>query len=318
MADTPNPTPNPIFLTPDLAEFIQRRMREVSASINCCQTGKITGINANGTVTVAINFQKIIRGVIPIEGNPIMGDQIVQYPALVNVPVFVYQGGGAAILMPIAVGDPCILLFCDRDLDIWFETGQVAPPNSDRVHNINDAIALVGLNNSLSLFPVNNSGVIQIFDATGERLAQSGMMVAYAGASAPNGWLLCQGQSVVKATYPNLFAAIGYTFGGSGANFNVPNMQGQVAAGIGGTLGLTLGQEFGEVTHLLTGPESGIQEHDHQTPAGQAGGGSLPGSQGWNSGSTPGLISGETGPTNAQTAHNNIQPSVGLNWIIKL
>ena len=147
MADTPNPTPNPIFLTPDLTEFIQRRMREVSASINCCQTGKIIGINANGTVTVAINFQKIIRGIVPIPGNPIMGDQIVQYPALVNVPVFVYQGGGSYISMPIAVNDECLLLFCDRDMDIWFETGNINVPNSDRVHNINDAIAIVGINN---------------------------------------------------------------------------------------------------------------------------------------------------------------------------
>lgn len=39
----------------------------------------------------------------------------------------------------------------------------------------------------------------------------------------PVGFHLCDGQSLAVATYPVLFGKIGYTFGGSGANFNVPN-----------------------------------------------------------------------------------------------
>lgn len=315
MSTSPTPTPNPLWVTPDMAEFISRRMREISANINACLIGTITSINSNGTVTVAVNFQKIIRGIVPIPNSNIMGDQIINYPALVNVPVFVYQGGGAAILMPISVGDSCILLFCDRDMDIWFETAQVAPPNSDRLHNINDAIALVGINNSLSLFPPNTSGVIQIFDSTGERLAQSGMMVAYGGATAPNGWLICDGSSYLRSTYPILFAVIGTTYGSAdGTHFNVPNMQGQVPAGIGGTLGLTLGQEFGEVNHTLIVPE--IPSHDHPTGASLVYAGNKDGSGGtdvpfWNSGNL-------TGFTGGGEAHNNIQPSLGVNWIIKI
>jgi hypothetical protein len=41
---------------------------------------------------------------------------------------------------------------------------------------------------------------------------------------APAGWMLCQGQSLPVAAYPQLFAQIGYTYGGSGANFNLPNI----------------------------------------------------------------------------------------------
>lgn len=311
MGTSPNQTPNPLYFTPDLSEFISRRMRDVSANINACQIGSITGINANGTVTVAIIFQKIIRGVVAIPNSPVMGDQIINYPALVNVPVFIYQGGGAYISMPVTVGDSCLLLFCDRDMDIWFETGQVAPPNSDRVHNINDAIALVGINNLQNLLPVNTSGLIQIVDKSGERLTESGMMVAYGGSTAPNGWLLCQGQSVAKATYPFLFAAIGYTYGGSGANFNVPDMRGQVPVGIGGTLGLTLGQEFGEVTHTLTIPEMPSHNHPFATL-------SNPGSSG------PAVFFSNQGVdqvtqnVGGDGAHNNVQPSLGVQWIIKI
>jgi microcystin-dependent protein len=61
----------------------------------------------------------------------------------------------------------------------------------------------------------------------------TGTVLPFAGAAAPAGWLLCYGQAVSRADYPNLFAAIGTTFGaGDGATtFNVPDLRGRVAAG---------------------------------------------------------------------------------------
>lgn len=316
MGTSPTPTPNPLYFTPDLKEFISRQMRAISAEINSCLIGSITAINANGTISVAVSFQKIIRGIVAIPNSNIMGDQIINYPALVNVPVFTYQGGGAYISMPIAIGDSCLLLFCDRDMDIWFETGQVAPPNSDRLHNINDAFAIVGINNLQNILPVNTSGIIEIIDKTGERLPQSGMMVAFGGATPPNGWILCQGQAISRTTYAGLFTAIGTNYGsGDGSTtFNVPNMQGQVAAGIGGTLGLTLGQEIGEVNHTLTINE--IPAHTHNvgdTNGCQTGSNA---NEVVDSSGAPGQFI--TSSTGGGAAHNNIQPSVGINWIIKI
>lgn len=51
-----------------------------------------------------------------------------------------------------------------------------------------------------------------------------GVIEMYGGSTAPPGKLLCNGASYPVADYPYLFAVIGYTFGGSGANFNVPNL----------------------------------------------------------------------------------------------
>ena len=61
----------------------------------------------------------------------------------------------------------------------------------------------------------------------------TGVMVDYAGATAPAGWLLCYGQPVSRVTYAALFAAIGTTYGaGDGSTtFNVPDLRGAVAAG---------------------------------------------------------------------------------------
>jgi len=92
----------------------------------------------------------------------------------------------------------------------------------------------------------------------------SGMVVNYAGtnASIPAGWLLCDGSSVATATYPDLFTALGYAYGGAGANFNLPNMVGVFAKGsatqtatTGGANSLTLTEsQMPDHTHVLTDP----------------------------------------------------------------
>lgn len=65
-------------------------------------------------------------------------------------------------------------------------------------------------------------------------IAPSGSLVAYGGASAPTGYLLCDGASVLRATYPTLFTAIGTTYGSvDGTHFNVPDLKGRVPVGKG-------------------------------------------------------------------------------------
>ena len=317
---TPSVNNRPIPV--DLAEFLSRRMRDVSSSINSCLVGTVVQVNTNQTVTVSINFQKVIKAINPIANNTVAGatDQIQSYPLLVNVPYFIYQGGGACIVMPVAVGDPCVVLFCDRDMDVWFETGQIAPPNSDRVHSINDAIALIGINSLQDLLSFTPSSVVQVIDKTGERLPISGMMLAWGGSTAPSGWLMCDGSSYLRTAYPLLFAVIGTTYGSvDGTHFNVPQLAGQVPVGIGGTLGLTLGQQFGEVTHLLTGPESGVQAHSHGIVTDKfSDQGSYISNTQLGSGFERTINTNVAGDTNAVTAHNNVQPSLGVNWIIKI
>jgi microcystin-dependent protein len=68
----------------------------------------------------------------------------------------------------------------------------------------------------------------------------TGTVLDFAGAVAPAGWLLCDGSSVSRTTYANLFAVIGITHGsGDGSTtFSLPDGRGRVAAGkdnMGGT-----------------------------------------------------------------------------------
>lgn len=63
-------------------------------------------------------------------------------------------------------------------------------------------------------------------------LVPSGVVMAYAGASAPTGWLLCNGAAVSQTTYADLFAALSYAHGNpGGGSFNLPNYAGRFIRG---------------------------------------------------------------------------------------
>ena len=65
--------------------------------------------------------------------------------------------------------------------------------------------------------------------------APAGVVLPFAGAAAPAGWLLCGGQEVSRTTYAALYAAIGTTYGaGDGSTtFNLPDCRERILAGKG-------------------------------------------------------------------------------------
>ena len=68
--------------------------------------------------------------------------------------------------------------------------------------------------------------------AVQQALVPPGTIVAYGGETAPAGWLLCNGASFSRSTYPSLFTAIGTAFGtASSTVFNVPDFRGRFLRG---------------------------------------------------------------------------------------
>jgi microcystin-dependent protein len=86
---------------------------------------------------------------------------------------------------------------------------------------------------------------VDIGGAGGTRIP--GEIMTYGGASAPAGWLLCNGQAVSRATYASLFGVVGTVYGvGDGSStFNVPDLSGRFPFGFDGShaLGSISGQE---------------------------------------------------------------------------
>ena len=100
----------------------------------------------------------------------------------------------------------------------------------------------------------------QAIVATGSDIGDIKM---FAGPTPPTNWLICDGSSLATTgTYAALFAVIGYAFGGSGANFNLPNLQQRFPLGanptnalgsIGGFLSQTLSAaQLPAHTHPIT------------------------------------------------------------------
>ena len=159
--------------------------------------------------------------------------------------------------------------------------------------------------------------------AGGQASVPPGSVTAFAGASAPGGWLLCGGQAVSRTTYAELFAAIGATYGaGNGSTtFNVPNLAGRVPVGLdaGQTEFNTLGKTGGAKTHTLTTAQ--IPDHRHLLDQDGGNVGYATGSTnlrfsvGWANTRDSSNIS--TGWTGGGEAHPNLQPYIVLNYIIK-
>jgi hypothetical protein len=55
-------------------------------------------------------------------------------------------------------------------------------------------------------------------------LMPTGAIIGFANNTTPTGFLVCNGSSISTATYASLYSLIGYTYGGSGSSFNLPNM----------------------------------------------------------------------------------------------
>lgn len=85
--------------------------------------------------------------------------------------------------------------------------------------------------------------------------APAGMVVPFAGAAVPDGWLLCDGSEVRRGDYMDLYMAIGEKYGeGNGSTtFNLPDLRSRVVAGVVDES--EIGTKAGEDSHLLTRSE---------------------------------------------------------------
>ena len=195
----------------------------------------------------------------------------------------------------------------------------------------------VGIGTASPNYELDVAGDVNVtgdFKVNGANLVPAGTVSAFAGSAAPTGYVLCDGSEYSEVgTYAALFAVLGSTYntGGETANhFRVPDLRGRVVAGLdnmGGTSadrltnptsttnsidGDVLGDTGGHETHQLTTAE--MPSHSHTIPIQQNAGGDTP----RDGGTGTHVQTRSTGTTGGDQAHNNVQPTIILNYIIKI
>lgn len=187
------------------------------------------------------------------------------------------------------------------------------------------AEAQAGTDNSKAMTPLRTAQAIAALSGL-----PAGSVIPYAGSSAPTGYLFCYGQAISRTTYAALFTAIGTAFGtGDGSTtFNLPDLRGRVVAGkdnMGGTSadrltsalnGDTLGATGGSEQVTLGTTE--MPSHAHRARQGNGTSNSqtvVPSGHAYQNTNTWSTYTIEA--TGGGGAHNNVQPTFILNYIIK-
>lgn len=159
-----------------------------------------------------------------------------------------------------------------------------------------------------------------------------GQIMLFAGNFPPQGYMLCNGQTLSIAQYSALYAVLGTTYGGDGSNtFNLPNLMGRtpISSGQGPNLSyIELGQAAGEESVTLMSTQMAMHNHvlnvstdaatssavANQVLAVESTGGTPIYTATPDTAMNPQAI----GLAGGSQPHNNIQPSLVMNYCIAI
>ena len=141
----------------------------------------------------------------------------------------------------------------------------------------NDTGLLVYNIDSSAIYFNNGSGWASISSSGATQFAvPAGSIIPFAGDSSkmPAGFLLCDGASLSTSAYSELYAAVGYAWGGSGSSFNLPDLRGRFIRGTDYAAGndpdkasrtaIKTGGNTGDKVGTLQGDQ--FKGHEHDSP----------------------------------------------------
>lgn len=115
----------------DFNSVMELSQDAIMSRLNCHNIGRIIEFDPTNQLCT-VELMQIKR----------FNDQYITPAPLTNVPLIICGSGGGHITMPNPVGTICILLFMDRNIDAFLETGESYVPPTTRMHDFTDCIAL--------------------------------------------------------------------------------------------------------------------------------------------------------------------------------
>lgn len=121
--------------SPDQLLIIQDAIRAELAKFWSAMPCEVESYDAEA---VTVNVQPLIKIPISKQDGSI---ETVQLPLLQDVPVMFPCAGGFTITHPINKGDECFVIFADRCIDLWWQSGGIQNPFDMRKHDLSDGFA---------------------------------------------------------------------------------------------------------------------------------------------------------------------------------
>lgn len=121
-----------------LAEVLASERKTLNEQLRVALPGIIQSFDPDAVTAVV---QPAIRYIErDNDGNKSTKD----YPLLVDVPVVFPHGGGCTLTFPVKEGDECLVIFADRCIDFWWQSGGIQEPVDGRMHDLSDSFCIVG------------------------------------------------------------------------------------------------------------------------------------------------------------------------------
>ena len=137
---------------------LETMLRQMLLSTWCALPGIVTDTSKLADQQT-ISVQPAIKGILAQPEGPAVA---VPLPILPDVLVCWPTGGGVTLTFPISVGDECLVVFGDRGVDWWWNSGGVQLPFEARQHDLSDGFAVFGPRSKPRLLPDVSISAVQL------------------------------------------------------------------------------------------------------------------------------------------------------------
>ena len=156
--------------TPDFNDLMRMAQNAIFSRLNCHGIGKILEFNKeNQTCTIQLMQLK--------EFN----NNYYTPAPLTEVPLIIYGQGSAHITLPDPTGCICLVLFLDRNIDSFMQTGEMYAPKTARMHDYSDCLAITTFNSlATPLQNYDDTALSLIYTKTVEDIAFNAVIKNFA------------------------------------------------------------------------------------------------------------------------------------------
>jgi len=120
------------------AETLRRVLDARLTDLHTALPGRVQSYDAT---TQTADIEPMIKRGVPTGGEE---DEVAleTLPVLPSVPILFPSGGQCFVTFPLAVGDPVLIVFCERDTSQFRGTGAVSDPGVPTMHGLSGAVAI--------------------------------------------------------------------------------------------------------------------------------------------------------------------------------